>query len=207
VKVMQKENEFVLKEGSLSDVVRLYSSISEEFPEGEHKALDAFIRLFETGKYKLLLAFDGRGAEMGYAFLYTIPKLQMLWLDFIVVHPEHQGKGYGTLFFLKIEEFFNCYEGVFLEVEIPQDSNEKQLRRISYYERMGAVRLDMPYYLPNEFGGLQMFLYFKSFRENKHIDPEKIISVIQSAYDFIHSDIPFKNQWLDQSKDYIGWLK
>lgn len=191
--------ELTIIEGGLSDVIRLHDSIIEEFPEGERKAIEVFIRLFETGDYKLLIAYDETGLEVGYAFLYTIRKLNKLWLDFIVIHPEFQAKGYGTKFFDKMNSFYKSYDGMFLEVEIPEGSNENQIRRISFYERSGAVRLDLKYYLPNEFGGLQMYLYYNSLNKDVLPEPEVVIKVIESAYEFIHSDIPDKDRWLNQT--------
>ncbi|MBE0450404.1 MAG: GNAT family N-acetyltransferase [Clostridia bacterium] len=191
--------ELTIIEGGLSDVIRFYDSIIEEFPKGERKALDVFIRLFETGDYKLLIAFSETGIEVGYAFLYTIRKLSILWLDFIVIHPEFQGKGYGSKFFDKMSSFYDSYIGMLLEVEIPEEANENQMRRISFYERMGAVRLNLKYYLPNEFGGLEMYLYYKSFNSNASPEAEVVIAAIESAYEFIHSDIRDKELWLRQT--------
>ncbi len=196
---MHNKEEFMIKEGELSDVIRLYDSIIEEFPEGERKAMDVFIRLFETGDYKLLIAYNVTGLEVGYAFLYTIRKLHILWLDFIVIHPEFQGKGYGTKFLEKMSSFYDSHDGVLLEVEIPQGSNENQIRRILFYERAGALRLNLKYYLPNEFGGLEMYLYYKPTGRNTLPEPEVVIKAIESAYEFIHSDIKGKEQWLNQT--------
>lgn len=196
---MHNMKELMIIEGGLSDVIRLYDSIIEEFPESERKAKDVFIRLFETGDYRLLIAYNGTGLEVGYAFLYTIRKLGVLWLDFIVIHPEFQGKGYGSKFFEKMGSFYDSYIGMFLEVEIPEEANENQMRRISFYERMGAVRVNLKYYLPNEFGGLEMYLYYKSCNSNSFPEAEVIISTIESAYEFIHSDIRDKEQWLRQT--------
>ncbi len=191
--------ELTIIEGGLSDVIRLYDSIIEEFPEGERKAIDVFIRLFETGDYKLLIALSETGIEVGYAFLYTIRKLSMLWLDFIVIHPVFQGRGYGSKFFEKMSSFYDSYIGMILEVEIPEEANENQMRRISFYEYAGAVRLNLKYYLPNEFGGLEMYLYYKSTGINAFPDAKVVITAIESAYDFIHSDIRDKEQWLRQT--------
>jgi ribosomal protein S18 acetylase RimI-like enzyme len=198
---MQKTEGFMIRAGDLSDVLRLYDSIIEEFPKGERKSVDVFIRLFETGDYKLLLGHNETGLEVGYAFIYTIGKLNKLWLDFIVIHPEFQSEGYGTMFFDKMDNFYDSYDGVFLEVEIPEESNENQMRRIAFYERVGAVRLDLKYYLPNEFGGLEMYLYYKSFSKDVLPKPEVVIEVIESAYEFIHSDITDKDRWLRQTKN------
>lgn len=196
---MHNMKELMIIEGEISDVIRLYSSIIEEFPEGERKAIDVFIRLFETGDYKLFIALNETGLEVGYAFLYTIRKLGMLWLDFIVIHPEFQGKGYGSKFFEKMNSFYDRYIGMLLEVEIPEEANENQMRRISFYERMGAMRLNLKYYLPNEFGGLEMYLYYKPFNSNAFPEAKVIITAIESAYEFIHSDIKDKGQWLRQT--------
>ncbi|MDW7660640.1 MAG: GNAT family N-acetyltransferase [Bacillota bacterium] len=191
--------ELTIIEGGLPDLIRLYDSIIEEFPEGERKAIDVFIRLFETGDYKLLIALSETGIEVGYAFLYTIRKLSILWLDFIVIHPEFQGKGYGSKFFEKMGSFYDSYIGMLLEVEIPEEANENQVRRISFYEHAGAVRLNLKYYLPNEFGGLEMYLYYKNFNINAFPEAKVVIAAIESAYEFIHSDISDKEQWLRQT--------
>lgn len=201
---MLNTDDFIIKEGELSDVNRLYDSIIEEFPEGERKSIDVFIRLFKTGDYKLLLAFNEAGFEVGYAFIFTIRELNQLWLDFIVIHPEYQGKGYGSEFFSKMSNFFTDYDGILFEVEIPEGSNENQKRRIQFYERMGAVRLDLKYYLPNEFEGLEMYLYYKALNKDILPEPEVVIKVIESAYEFIHSDVPDKERWLSQTINSQG---
>lgn len=195
---MQNTDEVMIKEGKLTDVIRLYNSITDEFPENERKSIEVFIRLFETGQYNLLIAYNETGFEVGYAFLYTIRELNMLWLDFIVIHPRFQGKGYGTKFFDKINCFYGSFDGMFLEVEIPHGTHENQSRRVLFYERAGAERLDLRYYLPNEFGELEMYLYFKSFN-NLRPEPTMVIKVIESAYEFIHSDIANKELLLNQT--------
>ena len=104
-----------------------------------------------------------------------------------------QNAGYGTLLFKIAESKQEGILGIFLEVEIPDDKNEsykeEQIRRINFYERLGAKKLNIKYQLPTNNGGRPMYLYFRPSPNVKILPKEQIKKAIASAFDYIHSDV------------------
>jgi len=188
-------NAIEIIEGDMDDLEDIYDSYTKDFASDERKEFDHLRMLMEKKKYKLLL---GRhrilNDTIGYAFLFEAYYGKILWLDYIAIMEKFRNAGYGTLLFEKIAEFRqDTTLGVLLEVEKPDSNNEdikrNQLRRIKFYERLGARKLHIDYKLPTATGGFPMDLYFKPSPGVRILPKEVIQEVIASVFDYIHTDV------------------
>lgn len=182
-----------LIEGSIQDLQEVYVRFTKDFAPEEQKSYQHLKSLLEAGNYMLLFAKDNMIEQIiGYAFIYEFVGVPAIWIDYIAINEEHRGSGYGSEFFKRIAEYKQDGIGVFLEVEMPEAEDEAertiQLRRISFYERLGAEKLDVPYLLPTENGGFPMYLYFKSSQRVDILRKEQIKAAITEVYTHIHFD-------------------
>ncbi|MET9496631.1 GNAT family N-acetyltransferase [Streptomyces sp. NPDC006552] len=84
-------------------------------PDDIRPALDTHLTAIAAGRTRLLVARDGDGAVAATAFLVPSPHRLMrhhLWLYTVMVHPRHQGKGYGRALMSAAEEAARGFEGV-----------------------------------------------------------------------------------------------
>jgi GNAT superfamily N-acetyltransferase len=196
-------NDIEIIEGTTDDLKDIYNRMmSRDFATEEIKDIAHIEMLMLKKKYKLILAKHKVFNDIiGYAFIYEMYDLRILWLDYMAIETNFQNAGYGTLLFNKILEFKkNEVIGVFFEVEIPGKEGiekEDQLRRIKFYERMGSKRLGFDYQFPTINGGFPMYLYFKQLSSIPVLPKEQIKEVVSSAYEFIHSDVPQKDAILN----------
>lgn len=204
-----RENRIEILEGNVQDLKAVYAALEEEFAPEERKNFNHLAMLMNKGDYKLLLAKDkSLGTVIGYAFIYEIGSIKALWLDYMAIMNKFQNAGYGTSFFNKIAEWKKGEViGIFIEVEIPQAeggrSREDQLRRIRFYERLGAKRLTLAYQLPTLRGGFPMHLYFRPASDTRVLYKKQIQHAIASAYSDIHSDIPQRESVLKSFYDKV----
>jgi len=193
--VSSELNDIEISEGNVNDLREVYARFKKDFATNERKDYEHLEMLMVKKKYKLILAKHNVFNEIiGYAFIYEINSLKVLWLDYMAIDVKFQNAGYGTLLFNKIAESKQeGILGIFLEVEIPteEDSNikEEQIRRIKFYERLDAHRLNFEYQLPTNNGGFPMYLYFRPSPNVKLLPKEQIKETVASAFEYIHSDV------------------
>lgn len=192
-------NDIDIVEGSINDLKDVYSRFEVDFASNEIKDYNHLELLLMKKKYKLLLAKHKVFEEIiGYAFIYEPENLKVLWLDYMAIDVKFQNAGYGTLLFNKIAEFNQEGSlGIFLETEIPEKtegtSRTEQLRRIKFYERLGAQKINVNYELPTDDGGFPMYLYFRPSTNLQVLPKEIIKETITSAFEYIHSDISIRD--------------
>ncbi len=181
-----------LLEGGMDDLKFVYKRFEHEFAAKERKDYPQLVSLISGGNYKLLLAKDQRlNHIVGYAFVYKMADPLVLWLDYIAIDVACQNSGYGTLLFNKIVEYGGEFLGLFLEVEIPDKDDlgfVQQLRRIKFYERLGAKRLAIRYKCPTVDDGLPMYLYFRPSPGTWTLRKEQIQAAITGVFNGVHSD-------------------
>ncbi|WBW95551.1 GNAT family N-acetyltransferase [Oceanirhabdus sp. W0125-5] len=185
-------------EGSIDDLNIIYERYEKDFPADERKDRKQLESLMGGYKYKLLIAKDFILKEiLGYAFIYENENSRVIWIDYIAIYPKFQSKGYGTLFFNKIIERRNNVKGIMVEVEEANHVNkkirEKQKRRIDFYKRIGAHRLNIDYYLPIKDGSIPLDLYFIPKEGVKYLSKEVLRNQIYSVFQFIHGDIEHRS--------------
>lgn len=188
-----------LKFGSYEDVAKTYQVIEKEFPVKERKELAIFQKLYLSGDYKLILSYDEADHRVGFAYVFQMNALSVIWLDFIVIEDSYQGLGYGTEFIKSLHKMFPEMGTMVLEVEIPTGDDPNQVRRIKYYERLGAERLDVVYYIPNPYERFQMYLYALPIVDASKDIYEKLPEVVGNVYRFIHADVLGTDQLLEQT--------
>lgn len=177
-----------LRIGKLSEV---YPLMVKEFPQNELKKYEVFEKLVDKGQYDIVLAYDE--TLIGYAFVLRIEETKKLWLDFIAILPEFQSMGYGSLFFKELyKRYLSTYNGMFFEVEIPENNAVNQLRRVQYYTRLGAEILPVNYALPTYEGPFPMYLMYLG--EALACIKDSVIG----AFNYIHFDIEGKEKILDR---------
>lgn len=193
-----------IQQGNLTDFDRIYQRFTKDFAPDELKSYAHLQLLLKKKRYKLLLAKDIELNEIvGYAFIYEIDRLGSIWLDYIAIFQEYRNSGYGSRFFKEISQSRRKNNlGIFLEVEIPEEREgnirEKQIKRIKFYERLGAIPFPFPYEFPTSVGGFPMFLYFRPGIGIECL-PEKLIKkAIEEAYENIHFDINNKERILNR---------
>jgi GNAT superfamily N-acetyltransferase len=188
-------NDIKIIEGSINDLENVYQRFTTYFASDELKSYKHLKLLVLKKNYKLLLAKDPIIDEIvGYAFIYEFDRLQVIWLDYMAIDNQFRGSGYGTLLFKKLTKWKQSgFRGIFIEVEIPEEkegvTRVNQLRRIRFYESLGAEKLPIPYQLPTDDGGLPMYLYFWKSPDVKQLSNEQIQEAIAEVFTFIHSDI------------------
>ena len=108
-------------------------------------------------------------------FLKDNPYVQ---LEYIVILPKYQNKGYGTNAIKLLKELYKDYGGIFIEIEKAgegksEEENQIRQRRAKFYEKLGFHKMGFdlelykiiysPYILPcskNEFSDEKAIKYF-----------------------------------------------
>ncbi|MBP1930181.1 GNAT family N-acetyltransferase [Ammoniphilus resinae] len=184
-------------EGSINELKDVYQQFTQDFAVDELKGYAQLEFLLTQKGYKLLLAKDRKTNEtIGYAFIYVLQHVKAIWLDYMAIMEGFRNAGYGTTLFNKMVQYNQDGLGLFVEVELPTEGPDKenQIRRINFYERLGAKRLHIPYEFPTNHGGFPMYLYFKP---NVHVIPKKLIQEsLAEVFEIIHSDVLNRNQIL-----------
>lgn len=184
---MKVRNMIIVRRGSREEMESMYPLFCEEFPPEERKTLDHLRHLLDLGRYKFMMAeVDGIG-PIGFSFLYESKDKTFYWLDYIAIEKSFQSKGYGSQFYRALLEHEPTIEQIFIEIEIPTGRDDNQLRRIRYYERLGATDLGLDYWLPTPEGCLSMFLY--GAKDSSHWTNEQYLTAIQEALNYIHADL------------------
>ncbi len=175
------------------------ADMQEQFPLNELKHRETFERLLKGGDYQLLIARDGE-KKIGYLFVYRDRPSNTLWLDYFAVFARYHSKGYGSKLLPLLKTHYPRALGCFLEVEKPQPQLLNTVRRVDFYRRLGAKRLDLDYYFPHAAGALAMHLYFLPFSKEgvPPFSARKILRVIKRVFGTLHADIPHASQVLER---------
>jgi predicted amidohydrolase/GNAT superfamily N-acetyltransferase len=208
--------EDVTKDATEIEIVRgtpeafdaVYACFERDFPPSERKRKAHLIKLINAGRYQLWLANRrSSGEHIGYAFTYAISEYHVLWLDYIAIEAPFRSGGYGAMFFNALmAQHAKTARGVFIEVEIPTGEDFDQMRRVNFYERLGAVKLTDNYRLPSATGSgsVPMSLYYKTLSDGEALPSKAIIlGAIQHAFNGIHNDLDHLDQVFEAVKQSI----
>jgi ribosomal protein S18 acetylase RimI-like enzyme len=179
-------------DGGIHELKDVYQQYINDFAIDELKKYEQLEFLLSRKNYKLLLLKDRTINEIvGYTFIYELKQLNSIWLDYIAVMKKYRNQGYGTILFNKILHYNEDGLGVFIEIEIPEEGHNKenQLRRIKFYERLGAKKLHLSYLFPTNNGGFPMFLYFKPSSNIQKLPKKLIQEAITEVFENIHTDV------------------
>lgn len=179
--------DLVLKKTDVSIFDFVYSDMKKQFPESELKDYDTFVNLLNGDNYELLLA-KVDGSSVGYVIVATDKINKILWLDYVAILQDFHNKGYGSEILRKLKSYYNGYNGCYLEVEKPDRNFINTYRRINFYKKLGAEKLNINYYYPNKDGMIPMDLYYipyNSFVPDRFVS----ISVVNNIFSILHKDI------------------
>lgn len=198
---MHQFNDVIVRQGTLVDLETVYPWLVHDFPASELKSRGQFERLMAKGDYTLYLlhlaqhaASDADAdAVVGYALVYEPASPAIAWLDYIAIDPRLRNSGLGTAFLNKLCQTLGSTLGLMLEVEPPTsadaDTLVNQRRRIAFYERIGARRLNVTYFFPAQDGPLPMLLYFRPIATLAALPKEHIQAIIKAVYEYVHDDV------------------
>lgn len=203
-------NELSIVKGDINHFDSIYDRYKKDFPPNERKAYNSLKTFLDEGHYILLLLKHPLISDiMGYALVYDLSALGALWLDYIAIDSKYRGQGYGTFFLRQILNHYNPQiKGVFLEVEIPEAAEivnrQTQRKRIHFYEKLKARRLDFSYLFPSPEGGFSMFLYFMTTLNLRLLSGFFVKQVLTSVFKGLHSDVTESKLILQHNIDSIG---
>ncbi|WP_066307502.1 GNAT family N-acetyltransferase [Bacillus sp. FJAT-29814] len=193
--------ELYIVDGGMNELKNVYQLYEEDFPIEERKTYDQLEFLLSKKKYKLLVANQRSNNELvGYTFIYELEQANAIWLDYMAVNKEFRNKGYGAILLNHLAQYKQDGLGLFFEVEIPVEGENKnnQLRRIHFYERLGAQKQDVGYEFPTNNGGFPMYLFFKPSSNHQKLPSKLIREAIAEAFEEIHTDVKNREQILDK---------
>lgn len=186
-----------IRVGNIEDLKKVYTSYEQAFPANERKSFAHIEQLMANSVYKLILAEQKINCvteTIGYALVSKIESTKQLWLDFIAIENHHQSSGYGSRLFNAIVDLYGQEVlGMFIEIEIPDENTpefyKQQLKRVTFYERLGALKLDITYLLPSNEGPVPMYLYYYPISMETSLNRSIIRNTIEMVYSTIHDDV------------------
>lgn len=165
----------------------LYKTLQAQFPPEEMKSYETFEKILKNPKYKVFSICENNQVY-GY-FTYFEFDDNTILIDYFVINKEYHSKGIGSLTFNQMKELYQ-YNGCFLEVEKYNPKNQNTLRRINFYKKLGAIKLDINYIYPNQNQGLPMDLYFMPFKPSSNIPSKEAVFInIKNLFRNIHFDV------------------
>lgn len=180
------------KRTSTEEFKSVYQDMLKQFPQSELKDYQAYLNLIKSGNYDIILAHNDN-IPAGYAIIFKSDKY--LLLDYLAVAGMYHGKGFGGEILNSLKKMYPDKAGCFLEVEKPNPVDNNTYRRISFYQRHGAEKINIDYYYPNREGDLAMDLYYIAYK-SEIPSQENILNFIKELFGTIHQDIPHIEQVL-----------
>jgi GNAT superfamily N-acetyltransferase len=179
---------FKLEQGDIADLETVCGML-EEYGRHEMKDRLHMELLLSKKHYYPYFATDEKGRLIGIALIYITS--DYLWLDFLAVRTKFQHQGYATQMINKFVEMSNELDlGMFIEMQVPEGEDfDEEMHAIKLVEKIGAVRLDIPYRFSSEFVETRAFLYFKPSEHVRSLTGRTIEKVLEHALTEIHSDV------------------
>lgn len=176
--------------GTLDELLPHYV---RDFIALERKSEELLRELLLRGRYRI---FTVRSRETGtcaaYLMGYPVEGDQYFFLDFFAVDPAFRGGGLGAWTLRTLSGLLGV-DGLFFELEIPGEDAEPEdqsVRRIGFYERLGACRLPVEYALLLGDGSLfPMYFYYLPFTAGM---PERVSvkEAITVTFDYTYGVMP-----------------
>lgn len=162
-----------------SDFRYIFYDMQKQFPKAELKSYDEYEELLDSNKYKVFYALEN-GIKIGYVLFAEVENV--IWLDYVAVFEKFHSKGYGSQIIEAMKTLSK--DALILEVEPKDEKIPNTLRRIKFYEKLGAHKLNIEYYYPNKNGCINLDLYEIKYNKNANIDYKLII---EKAFEMLHS--------------------
>lgn len=182
--------ETIITKGTIADLSQIYPSFNEEFIN-ENKDMDYLEKLMENKKYLLLFMKNRQTHEnIGYAFVFQSINNKFLWIDYIATFPEYRNKGFGNAFMEKIiSKFKENTLGIFYEIDRHFDTTQEKIsidKRINFYKRFNAKKLDVDYCFESDGKIVEMDLYFIPVKSINSIDGSLLKDCLIEFFDYFY---------------------
>lgn len=175
------------KTTNINILKKIYCDLNKQFSPEELKEYDEIKQLIKDTKYELYIAKDNNEI-IGYTIIARIGAI--IWLDYLAVLKDFQGHGYGSKILKKLKEKNAETKGCLLEVEKPNQIEENTIRRINFYKKFGAKKLEINYLYPTKTGGFPMDLYYIPYKVGSTPTNKEIKIIIKNLFTLLHSNIP-----------------
>lgn len=175
--------------------IEIYES---SFPSNETRPSKEIEQMLKTDDNYHLYVFLNTNEVVGISLLYNFKDLHVGLLDYMAVTKGNQRKGIGTqLFNFTLKGFeANVLNGVGLLFEIQKENvldereRDKRIRRIRFYERLGAKILEgVNYLLPPlqpDVEPEEMYLMIKPCVETSFLSKDSTVQYIEAIYSKIY---------------------
>lgn len=124
-----------------SDYPFLCSLYEAAFPPYERRSWEQLLNMLPLPNMQVIVAKQ-EDEPIGFAIYWKIEA--WLFLEHLAIHPQHEGKGYGTQLLIWLLQ--QCNQNLLLEAELPTD--ETSQRRIRFYQKAGLQIAPFPYRQP-----------------------------------------------------------
>ncbi len=178
--------EFKEEQDKISSFNSIYGKIEKQFPISERKPENSLKKILTNKRYKVFNILEN-SSECGYFTFFEFMDNTIL-IDYFAIYPQYHSNGFGTKAFELMKKTFS-YKGCFLEVEKINHKEPNTIRRINFYTKLGAIKLDINYLYPNSEGYLPMDLYFMPFKNKYCPERTNVMKNIEEAFKNIHFDI------------------
>lgn len=179
-----------LIEGTVGQLEAFFPRFLHDYA-AEEKDIAFFQDLMGRQKYRLVFARDKNTKEdMGFAFFFESIIEKTLWLDYISIYPEYQNKGLGSNFLKKIIKNYKGHKGIFFEIDFPHSPEDEANypRKIEFYKKFGAQKLDFLYEYPSNGNKVHMDLYFLPIKQLNILKKETSLNTLTEIFSYIYGD-------------------
>ena len=190
----------ILKEVQDFDSLEFKQSLNiykSSFPPNETRPTENVIRMLKEDRdYHLFVALDSK-IVVGMSLLYVFRSLNIAFLDYIAVAPNHQRMGVGKNLFRFMLQWCSIQHysliGLLMEIqkEDVADIHEKlkRMNRIRFYSRLGSKVLDgVKYMLPSQDNSKQeeMYLMIAPLTELHSLAKSSVLEYVSMIYSTIY---------------------
>lgn len=186
-----------LKRRNIKEFTQIYNDFMlKQFPETELKSYKDFVKLLEEERhcYNFYIA-QNADTTVGYVLL--CKGTNFIWIDYIAVLPQFYSGGFGRKIIEGLKNTFTGINGLYFEVEKPDENDINTIRRIKFYNSCGAKKLDCEYFYPNNSGAIPMDLYFLPVKKTDLGKPE-IKENIKEVFAKLHYMCPCTEEILNK---------
>lgn len=178
-----------LEIGTKKDFQQVYADMLTQFPPSEMKTKAAFLKLLDNKNYDLGVVRNDENQMVSYFLCYRIDSLKMVLLDHFAVVRQYHGKGIGSVVLKLIREHYCTFKGLILEVENPNPEDLNTIRRIKFYQRLGAYKLNMKYLIPaeNNSAMLMTLMFLNCANDGVKVEKKEVINALKYIFNDVHS--------------------
>lgn len=174
---------------ALHDVLQIYA---DSFPANERHSADVIRERVVRGHYRLIIG-RVQNEVVFFALLWPLQSSEFVLLDYMATKSGYRGRGIGSAFLNRIPQMAEMADKfLVMEIESPGrgENREQRVRRVEFYQRQGAKRLQgVRYFMPGLSGGAptEMILMILPEYDDGKIDAVKVREIIIRIYKELYS--------------------